>query len=181
MKNLKSRIKELEKANKELEKKAGKTEIKMVREKTMVDRKANKAEKDIDNLKARLDDTKKKLKAQEEQCKELSEKLKKLERSSRTTDGEIAALRKEQELFEELKKTHAALDKQLKATQAENVELTDKYTKEMLLRKKYYNIIEDMKGKVRVYCRSRPISKTEKDRGNFSVINSPDEFTVKVR
>ena len=36
------------------------------------------------------------------------------------------------------------------------------------------------KGKVRVYCRQRPLSKSEKERGNFSVINSPDEFTLKV-
>jgi len=30
-----------------------------------------------------------------------------------------------------------------------------------MLRKKYYNMIEDMKGKIRVYCRVRPLSKSE--------------------
>ena len=43
----------------------------------------------------------------------------------------------------------------------------------MLLRKKYYNQIEDMKGKVRVYCRSRPLSKTEVGRGDQSTVESP--------
>ena len=43
----------------------------------------------------------------------------------------------------------------------------------MLLRKKYYNQIEDMKGKVRVYCRARPLSKTEVGRGDQSTVESP--------
>ncbi len=30
-----------------------------------------------------------------------------------------------------------------------------------VLRKKYYNMVEDMKGKIRVYCRVRPMSKSE--------------------
>ena len=33
-----------------------------------------------------------------------------------------------------------------------------------VLRKKYYNMVEDMKGKIRVYCRSRPLSGSEKER-----------------
>ena len=33
-----------------------------------------------------------------------------------------------------------------------------------ILRKKYYNMVEDMKGKIRVYCRARPLSKSEKER-----------------
>jgi hypothetical protein len=33
-----------------------------------------------------------------------------------------------------------------------------------VLRKKYYNMVEDMKGKIRVYCRARPLSGTETSR-----------------
>lgn len=33
-----------------------------------------------------------------------------------------------------------------------------------VLRKKYYNMVEDMKGKIRVYCRARPLSSTETGR-----------------
>ena len=33
-----------------------------------------------------------------------------------------------------------------------------------ILRKKYYNMVEDMKGKIRVYARCRPLSTSEKDR-----------------
>ena len=74
-------------------------------------------------------------------------------------------------------------------------------------------MIEDMKGKIRVYCRARPMSKSELDRvsnsripststnmcdfwvervkcvlelclfccqGNFSVLQSPDEYSINV-
>ncbi|WAR00396.1 KN14I-like protein [Mya arenaria] len=46
----------------------------------------------------------------------------------------------------------------------ENVVLTKNFESERVLRKKYYNMVEDMKGKIRVYCRARPMSKTELDR-----------------
>ena len=39
------------------------------------------------------------------------------------------------------------------------------YNTERALRKKYYNQIEDLKGKIRVYCRVRPMSTSEKERG----------------
>ena len=42
--------------------------------------------------------------------------------------------------------------------------MIENYNSERVLRKKYYNIIEDMKGKIRVYCRSRPMSGSETER-----------------
>jgi hypothetical protein len=62
-----------------------------------------------------------------------------------------------------------------------SLQLVENYNSERILRKKYYNIIEDMKGKIRVYCRARPLSGSEKERGNHSVILSPDEYTVQVK
>ncbi|ELU03973.1 hypothetical protein CAPTEDRAFT_167295 [Capitella teleta] len=41
-------------------------------------------------------------------------------------------------------------------------------------------MVEDMKGKIRVYCRVRPMSKTEAKNGNTLVVKSPDEYTVQV-
>lgn len=54
-----------------------------------------------------------------------------------------------------------ALTKQLKTQSSELKALTENYNSERMLRKKYYNMIEDMKGKIRVYCRVRPLSKSE--------------------
>lgn len=42
--------------------------------------------------------------------------------------------------------------------------ISENYNSERTLRKKYYNLIEDMKGKIRVYCRARPLSTSEKAR-----------------
>lgn len=53
------------------------------------------------------------------------------------------------------------LTKELKAQSTELKTLTENYNSERTLRKKYYNMIEDMKGKIRVYCRVRPLSKSE--------------------
>ncbi|XP_052794090.1 early endosome antigen 1-like isoform X2 [Mya arenaria] len=62
----------------------------------------------------------------------------------------------------------------------ENVVLTKNFESERVLRKKYYNMVEDMKGKIRVYCRARPMSKTELDRGNKSVLSTADEYSIAV-
>jgi hypothetical protein len=48
------------------------------------------------------------------------------------------------------------------------------------LRKKLHNTVEDMKGKIRVYARVRPISSKETARGNFDVVQIPDEYTLDV-
>ena len=53
------------------------------------------------------------------------------------------------------------LEQEVKQQASQLKSLTDNYNSERILRKKYYNVIEDMKGKIRVYCRARPLSKTE--------------------
>ena len=58
------------------------------------------------------------------------------------------------------------LEQEVKKQMAELKTLSDNYNSERILRKKYYNLIEDMKGKIRVYCRARPLSSSEKARVN---------------
>ncbi len=49
--------------------------------------------------------------------------------------------------------------------QSEEIQkLVTSFNSERVLRKKYHNIIEDMKGKIRVYCRVRPLSSSERER-----------------
>ena len=55
-------------------------------------------------------------------------------------------------------------EEQVKKQVAEIKTLSENYNSERILRKKYYNLIEDMKGKIRVYCRVRPLSGSEKAR-----------------
>lgn len=92
------------------------------------------------------------------------------------------------------------LQNEVKNLFTQNKILTENYNSERNLRKKYYNMVEDMKGwmskvvvktkrylsslyfsgKIRVYCRVRPLSSTENQNKNKCVVFSPDEYTVKV-
>lgn len=53
------------------------------------------------------------------------------------------------------------MKQQLKECTAEFDQVSTKYKEEQTKRKKLLNELEDMKGKVRVYCRVRPFSKRE--------------------
>ena len=56
--------------------------------------------------------------------------------------------------------------------------MESKYQEEILKRKKLHNIIEDIKGKIRVFCRVRPLSPLEMSRGESSVVSISDQFTM---
>ena len=49
---------------------------------------------------------------------------------------------------------------------------------ECISRKKFFNMMEDMKGKIRVYARVRPMLSFEQDRGHRNALNIPDELTL---
>ncbi|XP_074525823.1 putative LOC110439812 homolog [Halichoeres trimaculatus] len=72
------------------------------------------------------------------------------------------------------------LQDQLKQVKEENKKIIENYTSERTLRKKYYNMVEDMKGKIRVFCRIRPASKTEVAHGEVTVVEKIDDFSVTV-
>ncbi|KAG0454497.1 hypothetical protein HPP92_023789 [Vanilla planifolia] len=57
-------------------------------------------------------------------------------------------------------------------------ELEALYKEEQILRKKYYNVIEDMKGKIRVFCRLRPLNGKEIAEKENDILIAVDEFTV---
>uniref|UniRef100_A0A0G4FCF8 Kinesin motor domain-containing protein n=1 Tax=Chromera velia CCMP2878 TaxID=1169474 RepID=A0A0G4FCF8_9ALVE len=60
-----------------------------------------------------------------------------------------------------------------------NESLEKQFKEERHLRKKYFNEIEDMKGKIRVYCRLRPMAKYEVEKGSEDVVELIDEFSLK--
>nr|XP_015222034.1 PREDICTED: kinesin-like calmodulin-binding protein homolog [Lepisosteus oculatus] len=72
------------------------------------------------------------------------------------------------------------LQTELKQVKEENKNLIENFNSERVLRKKYYNMVEDMKGKIRVFCRIRPLSKSEIGRGSRIVVDCPDDYTVTV-
>ncbi|XP_051552628.1 uncharacterized protein LOC127440205 [Myxocyprinus asiaticus] len=50
------------------------------------------------------------------------------------------------------------LQAELNQLKEENKKIIDNCTAERTMGKKYYNIVEDMKGKIRVFCRIRPLT-----------------------
>jgi cell shape-determining protein MreC len=56
------------------------------------------------------------------------------------------------------------LEKRLADAERENADVQRLYKEEQVLRKRYWNMMEDMKGKIRVYARCRPMSSSETER-----------------
>jgi len=84
----------------------------------------------------------------------------------------------------EVKKTKelkAEMEDKVKKLQAKTMRAQEAFKEERLLRIKYHNMIEDMKGKIRVYCRIRPMSKSETKRGDELASKADDKFTIGVR
>ena len=93
----------------------------------------------------------------------LKEKISKREAEIEQERKEVERWRRE---HEQASKKHESMNKALR--------------KEQHLRKKYYNEMEDMKGKIRVYCRVRPMLKPEIERKCETCIGVPDDETVNV-
>ncbi|CAL8346995.1 unnamed protein product [Lota lota] len=72
------------------------------------------------------------------------------------------------------------LQDQLKQVREENRKIIENYTSERTLRKKFYNMVEDMKGKIRVFCRIRPVNRTEAAQGGVVVVERLDDYSVAV-
>ncbi|KAJ4887525.1 Kinesin-like calmodulin-binding protein [Raphanus sativus] len=88
---------------------------------------------------------------------------------------ELEELREMKEDIDRKNEQTAAI---LKMQGAQLAELEILYKEEQVLRKKYYNTIEDMKGKIRVYCRIRPLNEKENSEEEKQMLTSVDEFTV---
>jgi hypothetical protein len=77
-------------------------------------------------------------------------------------------------------KTANKLKKKLKDKVTEIDELKIRIKMEEKMRKRYYNELVDTKGKIRVFCRIRPLSQKEVRNGEFQAIEAIDQFTVKL-
>jgi hypothetical protein len=147
---------------------------------------------------------KKAAKAQAEAAKELekleraaSKKLEKAGKAEAALQAQLDAAQKDAAKWKkeaaELSKLTTGLDElraqaaevttlrtEVASARLELADVGDKYRAEMLLRKKYYNEIEDLKGKIRVYCRCRPFSGSEGERGDTQCVRFVDEFTLEI-
>eukprot|EP00357_Protocruzia_adherens_P031643 CAMPEP_0115011372 /NCGR_PEP_ID=MMETSP0216-20121206/23944_1 /TAXON_ID=223996 /ORGANISM="Protocruzia adherens, Strain Boccale" /LENGTH=1261 /DNA_ID=CAMNT_0002379909 /DNA_START=35 /DNA_END=3820 /DNA_ORIENTATION=+ len=95
-------------------------------------------------------------------------------------DKDLKELKKTAAEAAEIAVQVAALTKETKTLKKENVDLEQRYRNEMIQRKKLHNIIEDMKGKIRVYCRVRPMLQYEIENGSKPTLAVPDDMTLEL-
>ena len=109
---------------------------------------------------AKLADQKAKEAAQLAEKLEAAEaELAKLQKQGAGASKELESLREQAEQLAIVQAHEAELDERLKSQASEMRQLETEYSKQVTLRKKYYNMVEDMKGKIRVYARCRPMAK----------------------
>ncbi|KAL6651851.1 hypothetical protein ACP70R_010776 [Stipagrostis hirtigluma subsp. patula] len=166
---------------------------KLMVEKNLLDQKVQRLERVKSEEKSTMErvygDECRKLKSQ---IAELEQKLEVTTRSLNTTESNLAlrnaevdTLQNSLKELDELREFKADIDRKnqqtveiLKRQGAQLVELENLYKQEQVLRKRYYNTIEDMKGKIRVFCRLRPLNDKELALEERNIVCSPDEFTI---
>ena len=82
-----------------------------------------------------------------------------------------------------MKKEMGEVKKDMEKTSKDNNVLQAKFKEEQVKRKQLHNQLEDMKGKIRVFARVRPMSENEKQReeSKNSIIKIVDEFSLVVQ
>uniref|UniRef100_A0ACD5YAL9 Uncharacterized protein n=1 Tax=Avena sativa TaxID=4498 RepID=A0ACD5YAL9_AVESA len=182
---LKSCQKELD-ATKEISKK-------LMMERNMLEQKIQRLER------AKIEEKSTMERIYEDECRKLKDHTTKLEQKLESTthslnvaestlasrNAEVDTLQNTLKELDELREFKADVDRKnqqtveiLKRQGAQLVELEGLYKQEQILRKRYYNTIEDMKGKIRVFCRLRPLNDKELSLKDKNIVCSPDEFTI---
>jgi len=111
---------------------------------------------------------------------DLESKVKILSQNVQRLEAELAKVGAEAKQAVVLADKVQSLTSQVEKEHSDYIIMDKKYKDEMLQRKRLHNIIEDMKGKIRVFCRVRPLSEKENEMGSQPIVNIVDEFTVKV-
>jgi hypothetical protein len=142
-------------------------------------------------LKAAEAETEKEAKRAEKKAAEAAElagkleaaeaELTKLQKQGAGASKELESLREQAQQLAIVQAHEAELDERLNSQTVEMNQLETRYKEQVTLRKKYYNMIEDMKGKIRVYARCRPMAKYEIEKECQPVVSFPDEYTVELK
>lgn len=93
----------------------------------------------------------------------------------RTMEQSVIAAQKEADTRVALARMDC--DQEVKKIKKKNADLIQRWQKEQSLRRKYYNELEDMKGKIRVFARVRPLTSAEREKGCDMALTCQDEFS----
>lgn len=116
------------------------------------------------------------------ELKELQEKLKKSLEENDVMSKKLEKFSIAASEAATLKEKCSVYKQHLKEATAELEIVSSKYKEEQVKRKQLLNELEDIKGKIRVYARIRPFSKTEKGDPARAIpcFNIPDEISLSV-
>ena len=120
------------------------------------------------------------------------QRLNSLENANKKFEEDLAARAEEREKIQqelndlkkvqgdagELKEKLAKLTGVLDGLKKSNMEKEKELKASLRQRKQLHNQLEDLKGKIRVFCRIRPQSEQESQRGEANITTVADEFTV---
>uniref|UniRef100_A0A1D1YVK4 Kinesin-like calmodulin-binding protein n=1 Tax=Anthurium amnicola TaxID=1678845 RepID=A0A1D1YVK4_9ARAE len=182
---LKSRAEELH-ASKEIAKALTSEKLSLEQKISRLEKKNNEQ---METLERNSDQERAALKAQ---VSELGKKLESImhdlsiaESTLTLRNTQLDTLQNNLQELEELRELKEDIDRKNEQTAAilrrqgdQIVELEALYKEEQVLRKRYFNTIEDMKGKIRVFCRLRPLNEKEISEKVDEAVRSFDEFTV---
>jgi len=87
----------------------------------------------------------------------------------------IGQLEEMQKSFQELS---PVLNKLFQFNQVMIDNLMEKYKRELTLRRKYFNTLQELRGNIRVFCRVRPLLPFELDQGDTSCLHFPYENSL---
>eukprot|EP01018_Ginkgo_biloba_P032013 Gb_25781 [translate_table: standard] len=158
-----------------LEQKVSRLEKKKTNETQTLER---KFEQERDMLRARVAELEKKLTERTQELSVTESTLAARVSELDAVQGSLKELEELREMKEDIDRKNAQTAAILKKQADQLVEIETLYKEEQVLRKRYFNMMEDMKGKIRVYCRWRPLNEREASEKQRSVIVAPDEFTV---
>lgn len=167
--------------------------VQLAKEKELIEKKIGRLEKakeqETNELKARLEETqaeaRTQIAAKDARINEVIDKLAETNSMYEAARAEAEQIRADEAELEELREMRADIERKDKQhamiieNQARRLDELEKlYKEEQVNRKKYFNQMEDMKGKIRVFCRVRPILPFETDKGANFALNVQDELTI---
>jgi len=169
------RVKELEKEKKLLEQKLTRMEASA---KEDAAKSAASASKETQDLRKKYEAAEIAARASAESLEEANRALDAMRAEYDAVAGDLQELETLRELKADVERKEKQAAAIMKNQTAKIAELEQKYQEESTLRKRYFNQMEDMKGKIRVYARTRPLTGKETKEKQNVALQIPDEFTV---
>ncbi|KAH8057980.1 hypothetical protein JL722_6524 [Aureococcus anophagefferens] len=143
-------------------------------ERAKFDKERERLEKSAAKAKKSAKGNTKALSALAKQVRALKPQIAAARREARATLAELPAVSKD---------VAAQILSRVRSTERELAETTRKYKRELGERKRLHNLVQELRGNIRVFCRVRPVSKREREHageGMASCVSFPNDGEINV-